>query len=174
MLVESEQWNVVLHLCPNIKWLDEQGARALGEKYIKHCHRRLYGNDPSKHHGIFALVMEIGPKEGMWHFHGFARIDSSWRRRDLLKNGARWFLKTTSSFFANGGSNAPDFMRVAGLGEALKFDASRIAPTAIVEHFKSDGDPVRYATKHWHWDGKEDLVLIGGPTRPPPPESFVT
>jgi len=173
MLVEGEHWNVVLHLCPNIKWLDEQAARNLGEKYIKHCHRHLYGNDPAKHSGIFTLVMETSPRDDLWHFHGFARIDSKWRRRDLLKNGKRWFTSTTNNFFASGGVKAPDYMRVAGVGETRKFDSSRIAPSAIVEVLREETDPVSYATKHWSWDGKEELVLIGGPSKPPPPESFV-
>ena len=64
-------------------------------------------------------------------------------------------------------------MRVAGTGETRKFDATRIAPSAIVELFKDGSDPVKYATKRWSWDGKEELVLVGGPWKPLPPESFV-
>ena len=84
--LESATWNVAFHLNPTIPHLDEHGAKKLGEKYLLHVQRHLFGSCPDNHYAKLALLMEYSAQD-LWHYHGFGYVTSQKKEKRLLTCG---------------------------------------------------------------------------------------
>ena len=159
--LESATWNVAFHLNPTIPHLDEHGAKKLGEKYLLHVQRHLFGSCPDNHYAKLALLMEYSAQD-LWHYHGFGYVTSQKKEKRLLACGKQWFISTVKRFFENGGARAPGYQLHAGNDPERFYDPSWIHPTAIIQPIHDRSSMLNYACKKWEQDGKEDRVLLSG------------
>jgi hypothetical protein len=155
-ILTQHAWNVCLHMNPEIPWLDRDSALILGQRVLRHMQRGLYGRSDDVHSRVFILVPELCP-EGLWHYHGFAWINSARSTKKLMRNGPEWFTKCVHGFIRKGGCWIPKH-----LGGAAEMNLDRISPSALVQPLTDPPEPVWYAEKNWLHDGKEELVCLDG------------
>jgi len=155
-LLDQYPWNVSLHLNPEVRWLDRQSVLTLGDQILQSTQTQLFGRSDKGHYGVFLLVPEICSHD-LWHYHGFAWIQSQRRTNKLLRGGAKWFTRSVHGFIRKGGCRVPG---VLGGNEGLDLD--RINPSAQIDLLSEPAAALRYAEKHWIRDGKEELVCVDG------------
>jgi len=155
-LLNQYPWNVCLHLNPETTWLEQPTTLNLGDRILRRLQRELYGNDPSNHFGVFMLIPEFCTDE-LWHYHGFAWIDSSKRTKALMRYGPEWFQRSVHGFIQSGGCPIPRHLQTTA-----ELDLRRITPSGWFQPVGDLGTAIGYAQKNWIKDGKEDLVLVSG------------
>ncbi len=155
-LLDKYPWNVSLHLNPEVRWLNRQSVLTLGDQILRSTQTQLFGRSGTGHYGVFLLVPEICSKN-LWHYHGFAWIQSQRRTTKLLRGGARWFTRSVHGFVRNGGCPVP-----ACFGGSEGVDLDRINPSAQIDLLSKPDAALHYAEKYWIRDGKEELVCVDG------------
>ena len=161
--IVKNPWNVVLHLNPEIPWLDQQTCMQIGNRFLYQTQLRLYGKSENKNKkdtGIFILLPERCSR-GLWHFHGLALLESSTRRNKLFRNGEHWFTEDCKRFFEIGKCKAPDYARVSKKPNS-EFNSDLFSPSVKIQPVGVLNDAVRYLCKHWDFDNKEELYCISG------------
>lgn len=159
--IVDNHWNLVLHLSPEIYWLDRHTCVQFGNEFLKHTQEKLFSKSERSHKGVFILVPECCPR-GRWHFHGLALLQSKSRRKKLLRKGDQWLKEECQRYVARGASKAPANART-NTNLMNKVNPVQLSePTAQIQHANVLNNAIRYVCKNWQLEGKEDLYCISG------------
>lgn len=169
--IRSMPWNLVMHLNPQIRSLDNRTAEVFAGKYLLYSSQRLFGRNPESHKASLVLIPEICP-QGFVHFHGFAYLSNAKKREKFLRSGSLWWESHCRNQF-NGGK-VPISRSMSLRLQASHHGATShiINPSAVIEAVRvshrdcgeteSLGSAIEYACKGWEAQHKESQTVFYG------------